>query len=547
MSRRQSTASVLLLLSIACCVQAQTTTQKIATASISGKVTIKGKPAVGVVIMATPADDYRRPSVQKPHRARTDQTGRYRITDLPAGSYTITPVAPALVLVQQSESVVLSEGEEVEDINLQLAPGGVITGRVTDAEGEPLMGVGVKLTPLSEKIVRSDQTLARLHAGNETDDRGIYRAFGLPAGKYKVSVGESRSGRTWSRPYYKETFFPSVTDAAKATVIEVTEGSETTNVDIVMGRPVRTFKVAGRVIDGDTGKPIPGLNYSVGHRTVDENGGSFSTSSSSGDRTSANGEFHVENLTPGKYTIFTGVPAGSELTSGSVTVDVVDRDVTNLVITMTKGGSLSGVVALDGDQSARAKLGSVSICATVQRKNSEFSNTAQSSIAQDGSFRINGVRSGLAMFWLCSGHDQREQFQIVRVERNGVAQPENFQVGEGEQVTGFRVLLKHVKLTGAIRGQVKVEIGELPPISRLWLDLWPLDENLQPQPQSSFPSPKLDARGHFLAEGLPAGTYRLTIAVFSTASNRATQTTQQVIVNDDAVTEVTVIIKPDPK
>ena len=363
-----------------------------------------------------------------------------------------------------------------------------------------------------------------------------------------MSVGESGTGRAGSQEYYKETFFPSVTDAAKATVIEVTEGSETTSVDIVMGRPVGTFKVAGRVVDGDTGKPIPNVNYGVGQRISDESGGmSFSSSSSSSvDRTNANGEFGLENVKPGKYTIYTDVPEGSDMPSASVTFDIVDRDVTNLVITMRKGGSLSGVVAVE-NQAVGATPGGLKICASVQGKDSDFTNSAQSTIGQDGSFRINGVRSGRASFWLCGGRDEREQFHIVRVERNGVAQADNFNVGKSEHVTGLRVLVKHVKLTGVIRGQVKVESGELPPISQLELNLWPLDENLQPQRQSSISSPKLDARGYFLSEGLPAGAYRLTVSVVSRAGNRATHTTQQVIVNDDAVTEVTVIIKPDPK
>lgn len=544
-SARRTTASVLLLLGIAFCVQAQTT----ATGSISGKVTIKGKPAVGVMIMARPSDDYQSPSKTR-KRARTDQTGRYRITNLPAGSYTITSVALALVQAQ-SNSVLLSEGEEVEDANLQLAPGGVITGKITDAEGEPLTAVRVKFTPIDENIsnTRSDQMLLlRLFMGSETDDRGIYRAFGLPAGKYKVSVGETSTGRTISREYYKETFFPSVTDTAKATVIEVTEGSETTNVDIVMGRPVGTFRIAGRVIDGDTGKPIPNLRFGVGQRTVYENGSSSSSSSSSiANVTNAKGEFQLENLKPGKYTIYTEVPESSDMISASVTFDVVDRDVTNLLITMRKGGSLSGVVALDGGQAVRERLSSLTICASVQARNPGFSNSPRSPVGQDGSFRINGVRGGVTSIGLCFSNSERERFQILGVERNGVALAENFNLAEGEHVTGLRVLVKHVKLTGGVRGQVKVEDGELPPISRLSLELWPLDENFQPQRQSSISSPQVDSRGHFLAEGLPAGAYRLRLAIFSPAGNRSTQTTQQVIVTDDTVTEVTVIIKPDPK
>ena len=57
-SARQTFTCILLILGAAVCNQAQTTTQKVANGSISGKVTIKGKPAVGVVIIAKmPATD----------------------------------------------------------------------------------------------------------------------------------------------------------------------------------------------------------------------------------------------------------------------------------------------------------------------------------------------------------------------------------------------------------------------------------------------------------------------------------------------------------
>ena len=88
---------------------------------------------------------------------------------------------------------------------------------------------------------------------------------------------------------------------------------------------------------------------------------------------------------------------------------------------------------------------------------------------------------------------------------------------EREHVAGIRVVVKYLKLTGAIRGQVKVENGELPPISQLSLSLWPLDENLEPKRTSSIESPQLDARGRFFVEGLPAGTYRLSVYVYGTS------------------------------
>ena len=145
-SARQTITCILLVLGTAVCLKAQTTTQKASTASISGKVTIKGKPAVGVTVVANDALGGGNPMMKR-YRARTDQTGSYRITNLPAGTYEISAITPALVQVNESSSLVISEGEEVEDVNLLLAPGGVITGKITDAAGEPVIGESVSIIP----------------------------------------------------------------------------------------------------------------------------------------------------------------------------------------------------------------------------------------------------------------------------------------------------------------------------------------------------------------------------------------------------------------
>ena len=224
-SARQAITCILLVLGTAVFIQAQTTTQKVARASISGKVTIKGKPAVGVMVLAKDSNEHRIPVMVR-YSATTDQIGSYRITNLPAGTYDISAITPALVPANEPGAILISEGEEVEDVNLSLVPGGVITGRITDSEGEPLIGQLV-IIKLDERLTSGNRRLwMRLYSPDRiTDDRGVYRAFGLPPGKYKVSVGDSDSGRKSSRQYHKETFYPSVTDPAKATIVEVTEGS----------------------------------------------------------------------------------------------------------------------------------------------------------------------------------------------------------------------------------------------------------------------------------------------------------------------------------
>src|SRR2546421_4145130 len=115
-------------------------------AIVSGKVTIKGKPAPGIVVGVRSG----RPSQFDPtFKATTDDDGKYRIADVPPGSYEIAPVAPALVISEgnnlRGQMVVIGEGENVEGIDFELVRGGVITGRVTDADGHPIIEESVNL------------------------------------------------------------------------------------------------------------------------------------------------------------------------------------------------------------------------------------------------------------------------------------------------------------------------------------------------------------------------------------------------------------------
>ena len=90
--------------------------------------------------------------------------------------------------------------------------------------------------------------------------------FGIRPGRYKVSIGEEslsvfdgfRAGRT-----LPITFYPDVSDVAKATVVEVGEGTESTNIDITVSPAAKTFSVSGRVVDGESGKPITNVTISL--------------------------------------------------------------------------------------------------------------------------------------------------------------------------------------------------------------------------------------------------------------------------------------------
>jgi len=104
--------------------------------------------------------------------------------------------------------------------------------------------------------------------------------------------------------------------------------------------------------------------------------------------------------------------------------------------------SLSGLVVLDGNERALTLPSGWRICLRTQTTDATLVNPPPSPVAQDGNFRINGVRSGPVSFRLYSTGDNQEQFEILRVERDGIPQPETIDVKEGEHVAGIRVIVK---------------------------------------------------------------------------------------------------------
>src|SRR5215212_6164413 len=202
--------------------EAKETTASIA--SISGQVTIGGTPAAGVIVTLnesnpdSPNGSANRSSRESMVKATTDAEGRYRLENLSEGRYLITPFAPAHVIPSElnwagdspGRTITLRHGEAREKVDFALTRGGVITGRVTKADGRPAVEAEVKLAVFNKAKVDDktmddgddddddddDETTNEPQAGQwieyfshgrfmyRTDDRGIYRIYGLPAGRY---------------------------------------------------------------------------------------------------------------------------------------------------------------------------------------------------------------------------------------------------------------------------------------------------------------------------------------------------------------------------
>jgi hypothetical protein len=492
--------------------------QKESPASVAGRVTDGEHGVAGITVMLLSSDPTQR--FKTIARAKTDGDGRYQMTGVAAGRYHVTPYASVYVVQGASESwppgrpLTLMPGDDVRDVDFRIERGGVITGRVTDADGNPVIAEFVTLLPVDDTQV--PRRIAFDARDQMTDDRGIYRLYGLPAGHYHVAVGQSSDemgavayGR---RKIFKRTFYPDVTVEAQARTVEVKAGDETTNVDIMLGRALKTYRASGRFVNAETGQPMP--NVLFGYGTFDPTGQRIASFGGGSTATNARGEFQTEGLTPGRYAVFSyPSPEGSEFYSEIVRFEVADSDVTGLVVPLRRGASISGVVQIEGmsDRIEAARLlKQVRLYAFVDQSGLQQgvpSYTPPPTVAPDGSFRIGGLRPGNLR--LGASADMTKGLSVMSIEMNGAPLKGGIPVNEGAQITGVRIRM--VYGSAVIRGQINFINGTLPPGVRVIVSA---QRVAAPGGESVGRQVEADVRGFFRMEGLPAGEYEVLVRVF---------------------------------
>jgi protocatechuate 3,4-dioxygenase beta subunit len=503
--------------------QSQPQEAKQPTASITGKVTVGGKPAAGVIITLTESnpDSLRRSggrySSDQMVKTTTDEEGRYRLENIAAGRYLINPFAPALIIENERYTtsapgriINVNDGEARENIDFTLKRGGVITGRVTDADGRPVIGVEVKLTIINESTNKPEIDSMLQYSPERwfmymTDDRGIYRIYGLPARRYVASVGAAEGEPVYGRKgrYNVQTFHPGVTDKTKATILELKEGGEVTGADIRLGLTSQTYNASGRIVDADTGKPIPVAVANFG--TTD---GKTKEVRSSGPNTLANskGEFKISSLAPGHYYVFASFDEENNSYSDLTTFEITSGDVTGLVVKAHQGHNISGIVSIEGtnDPETLASLSQLELYAADAGSDRYPRNKLASKIAPDGSFRISGVQPGKVHIYV-NRFSVSTKLTVLRIERNGVVQPEGIQVSADENPSDIRIIL--AKSGGVVRGQLNFIGGSMPDNVNLVVDAQRVDGN-------SFArvgQVEVDAIGRFKFEDMLPGEYEIEI------------------------------------
>ena len=530
-SARQAIACIFVTLSVAAVANAQITSAKESGVTVTGQVTLKGKgvPGVHVVLRRNDRGDSRRRD-NATIKTVTDDDGNYRITNVPLGEYRVLAVAPAFIPTSEAERdrlLIVSKSDTEEHFDFKLVRGGVITGKVVDTEGRPMVEESVYVVNAETNEFVYPQYNAN------TDDRGVYRLYGLRPGSYRVAAGrDENAGMFGSARLYKQTYYPSASDPTQATIVEVSEGSETRDIDIVFSRRMTTYIAKGRLVDGDTGQPVPNVGYSI-TRYV-QNG---SSSGGWGAVTTARGEFKVENLSPGTYAITMTPPPDGDWRVDETRFEIVDHDITDLVFKTIRSGSISGEVVLEGvdEKAAKEQLSRMMIMAYIDGRPVQSRGTS-SRVNADGSFQIKGMAGGTALFHLYSNTGVR----IDRIERDGVIQPRGTVIRERENVKGVRIIAQIGNAT--LRGKIDVANGTLPPDARFYVWARRIGDEPGAMYSGGNGNPQVDGQGQFVIEGLTAGNYDIDAGVYFVSAKVGYVAKKQVVVTSGTTTEVNITV-----
>jgi hypothetical protein len=206
----------------------------------------------------------------KDRKALTNANGIFAFAGLPAGAYVVSAEHVAFAPVQYGQKrwhsrgtpVTLADGDSVS-LTVRLPRYGAISGTVLDEND-----IGL---PEREVAIYTDAHPPKMLTRAHTDDRGVYRFYGLQPGSYLV--------RSLAKMYdaggYLPTFYRDSAGANDARPVEVTLDEEVERADF-HAAPGRLFTVSGRVA-GNGGQTTVTLSSDAGtESTVAEPNGSFS-------------------------------------------------------------------------------------------------------------------------------------------------------------------------------------------------------------------------------------------------------------------------------
>jgi carboxypeptidase family protein len=395
--------------------------------------TVVGTATVsGVVVSADPQKRPLRrarvtlngPGLEMGRSAITADDGSFSFERLPAGRFTLGAFKDGYVPMsygatrtgRPGSGVQVAEGQAVR-VSLGLPRGAVITGTIVDVDGLPAQGLSV--SALARRYIGTQGEPRYVNTGMPplavSDDRGVYRIFGLPAGDYVVAAQPQQRQmglpgaelRTIARGVVSDrgvilsqVFYPASTDVGRAARVPLRAGEERSGIDIQL-QYVPLATISGMVSTGSGWNPA---NLTMAR--TDEVWGFDPVRTA---RADADGRFTFSSVTPGQYRIFARSTAASPVTTsgspligaqGTVQVAFADvtlngEDVTNVSLSLLPSFTIAGRVAFEGEKPPPplADL-RVSVPITLTVANAGLA-VPQLQLESAGTFKVEGIVPGL--------------------------------------------------------------------------------------------------------------------------------------------------------
>jgi carboxypeptidase family protein len=434
----------------------------------------------------------------------TDASGSFSFTDLPAGKYQLTVMQqnyPQTLMGGARKAVDVQAGDTAQSVTVELMPGGAISGRIVDEDGDPLGGCFVQ--PHPAKNINQGVQIMRLP---EVRDDGSYRLFGIPAGKYIIAA---QCGAVVFQPRplsegpdpppssaYPIQYYSAASDVKSAEVVDLSAGAEKSGVDFQM-RPVPVTHIHGKFTSGSADRRGHG-DLQVQLVPLAGNG-QRTFAFSSGAEVNEDGSFDIRQVFPGSYQIVASSQEFSagpqpEMTGGVggvLRVDVTDKPL-EVSLPLYRAMDISGKVEIEHNNNGTFQITPSQINIRLDPKNQFPTGPRFTQVNEDGTFSIKGVLPGE---WRIRVNAPRGFLKLARMG--------------GDDVTN-----RPLNLTSGAAGLLEIAVGldtgtiqgTAPPGQMVFAAVIEDDE-----PGQGWRMASVDSTGQFKMEGLPPGKYRVAV------------------------------------